>query len=57
MKNTKQSLAEKIEAMISNNENLLLEYTVDELIEMAENGEEINMDGSTNHPRGTHQAE
>lgn len=57
MNDIKQSLVEKIEAMINNNEDLLLEYTVDELIEMAASGETINMDGSTSNLRGTHQAE
>lgn len=52
MKHTKQSLAEKIEEMINNNENLLLEYTVDELIEMAASGETINIDGSASRLRG-----
>lgn len=42
------SIAERVEAMIEKDETLLLNYTVDELIDMAANGKEIKMDGCTN---------
>lgn len=45
-KNTPEpSIEQLVEQLIAKDENLLLSYTVDELIDMAEMGIEINIDG------------
>lgn len=44
---SESSIAELVEALIEKDETLLLNYTVDELIEMAANGKEIKFDGCT----------
>lgn len=45
-----KSTEEIIEDMLRKNEGLLLTYTVDELIDMALNGREINIDGCFSPP-------
>lgn len=47
-----RSIVDLVEDMINKNENLLLDYTVDQLIDMAASGKEINIDGcSSECPR------
>lgn len=52
-----QSIVELVEDMIKKNEDLLLDYTVDDLIQMAMNGDKVKINGSFIPPARSSQEE